>query len=526
MGLMASLSQCPTEFGTGGQIKGLQRRLTILLFFMALLTGFAVEDGDISSIDASRRLQVTHALWTDEPPVRDGDYPEFGVVGRNGVIHAWYGIGQSLVMFPADMVSSLLLGETMPDPASVKGRIKHAFIVYATFPLITAACVVFGFHLLLLLNFQPTAAATGTIGMLFGTTLLQWTQVNQENNLTLLCFLALLLFCLRWFLTGHLGNMIGAGAAAGFALLVRLPTIFETAFAGLFMAVLLFAFRDAHGKAKGRGNWLQAAGIFGAVFGLFVVAERLYQWVRFGSFTNTYIGAHQLQNPDFYVGGDWWRGVWTLLFSGYDSALWMDPGILLFALLLIFYFWRVSRDIKTLGFCLFALLLTLIAFYAPYPWPGGASGWGSRYTTTPAIMLGLLGFGLMAHLWPRMGKTAKIACGILTAYALAAQIGSLLFWSNLEQVQWAAWGREYFLVGQRWLNFATVLGGEFCERRLMVPEISERLLRVNFMPFHVYSQFGVRAGAVALAAWGMLLAGILGLLVAIWKALTDNSRVS
>lgn len=491
------------------------RRLTWMLFALALLTGFAVEDGDISSIDASRRLQVTRALWTDEPPVRGGDYPEFGVIGHNGVIHAWYGIGQSLVMLPADVVSSLLLGEATPDPASVKGRIKHAFIVYATFPLITAGCVVLGFHLLLLLDFNLKAATFGAVGMLFGTTLLQWTQVNQENNLTLLCFLLILFFCLRWLSSGYIGNMIGVGAAAGFALLIRLPTIFETAFAGVFVSILLFAFRDR----ERRHNRLQAMGIFGVVFGLFVVAERAYQWVRFDSLTNTYIGVHQLQNPRFYTGGDWWRGVWTLLFSGYDSVLWMDPGILIFALLLGFYFWRVPRDIKALGFCLLALLLVLMAFYAPYPWPGGASGWGSRYTTTPAIVLGLLGFGLMARLWPRMGKTSKIACGILVIYALVAQIGSLLFWSNLEQVQWAAWGREYFLVGQRWLNAATLLGGHFHESSLMVPEISGRLLRWNFMPFHVYAELGARAGVFAFAVWGMLLAGILGLLVVIWKTL-------
>jgi hypothetical protein len=88
------------------------RQLAWMLFVLGLLTGFVVEDGELSSIDTARRLQVTHSLWTSEPPVKDGDYPEFGVVGRDGEIHAWYGVGQSFMMLPADMIGSLLVGRS------------------------------------------------------------------------------------------------------------------------------------------------------------------------------------------------------------------------------------------------------------------------------------------------------------------------------------------------------------------------------------------------------------------------------
>lgn len=498
---------------------GKARKLGWMLFVLGLLTGFAVEDGDLSSIDSARRLQVTHALWTSEPPVREGDYPDFGVVGRDGAIHAWYGLGQSLVMLPADLVGSLIVGETTPESTGLKGRIKQAFLVYATFPLLTAGCLVLGYALLLQLGLGLRASVLGTMGMLFGTTLLQWTQVNQENSLTLLCFLGTLYACLRWLATGRIGYVVVAGCTAGFALLTRLPTVFETAAAGLVVLAFLFVPRVGEGAvvARARSQWLAAGAIFSAVLAVFVVAERFYQWSRFGSWTNTYIGIHERQNPSWYAGGDWWRGVWTLLFSPQDSVLWMDPGILLLALMLIFFWRKTSMGIKALTLCLFMLLLVLVAFYAPYPWPGGASGWGSRYTTTPSIVLGLLGFGLLAHFWRESCTGCKaVGFGIVT-YALVAQIGSLLYWSNLEQLQWAAWGTESFLVGQRWLNTFALLGGTFGESGLMVPALSERIMRLNFMPFHVRAELGGPVGAAALALWLSLLAAILAWVVAIWR---------
>ena len=498
---------------------GKARKLAWMIFVLGLLTGFAVEDGDLSSIDSTRRLQVTQSFWTSEPPVKDGDYPAFGVVGRDGEIHAWYGIGQSLVMLPADVIGSLLVGETTPDPASLAGRIKNAFVVYATFPLLTAGCVLLGYAVLLQLGLKLKASALGAMGMLFGTTLLQWTQVNQENNLTLLCFLGTLYACLRWLATGRLGYMVAAGCTAGFALLTRLPTVVETATIGLLVLILLFAPRMGEGlvAARARSNWLAAGGVFAAMFAVFVVAERSYHLLRFDSVFSTYIGIHKLQNPVYYVGGDWWRGVWTLLFSPHDSVLWMDPGILLFALLLVFFFSRISPIVKALAAGLAVLLLVLVAFYAPYPWPGGASGWGSRYTTTPSIVFGLLGFGLMAHCWKDSCAGFKAACLAITAYALIAQIGSLLHWSNLEQIQWGAWGGETFLVGQRWVNSLALMSGAFEESGLMVPGLSDRLLRVNFAPFHINAELGSAFGGAALAVLLLLLVAVAALIVVVWR---------
>src|SRR5580658_7829015 len=76
--------------------------LSLLLIITALFT-FLIQSGELGTSDTTHRLQVTHSLWTSEPQVFPNEYPEFGVHGRRGHIYAWYGIGQSLLMLPADL---------------------------------------------------------------------------------------------------------------------------------------------------------------------------------------------------------------------------------------------------------------------------------------------------------------------------------------------------------------------------------------------------------------------------------------
>src|SRR5271163_4703469 len=81
--------------------------LPLLLIVTALFT-FLIQSGELGTSDTTHRLQVTHSLWTDEPQVFPNEYPEFGLHGRGGRLYAWYGIGQSLLMLPADLVGSLI----------------------------------------------------------------------------------------------------------------------------------------------------------------------------------------------------------------------------------------------------------------------------------------------------------------------------------------------------------------------------------------------------------------------------------
>src|SRR6267143_6833443 len=78
----------------------------LLLSLTAGLLAFIVQSGELGTADTMHRLQTTHWLWTSEPQVFPNEYPEFGLHGRDGHLYSWYGIGQSLLMLPADLVGT------------------------------------------------------------------------------------------------------------------------------------------------------------------------------------------------------------------------------------------------------------------------------------------------------------------------------------------------------------------------------------------------------------------------------------
>src|SRR5271163_234485 len=107
----------------------------VLLGFVAMLTAFAVQSGEISSSDSQHRLQTTHSFWTSEPPVYPQDYPEFGIHGRGGKLYGWYGIGQSLVLLPSDVIGTYM--ERLPvfgdyRNAQTDPTIRNIVVTYST----------------------------------------------------------------------------------------------------------------------------------------------------------------------------------------------------------------------------------------------------------------------------------------------------------------------------------------------------------------------------------------------------------
>src|ERR1700677_2752854 len=81
------------------------------LFLLAIAAGliaFVVQSGELGNADTQHRLQSAHAFWTAEPPVFPQEFPEFGVHGRGGKLQSYYGMGQSLLMLPADVIGTYL----------------------------------------------------------------------------------------------------------------------------------------------------------------------------------------------------------------------------------------------------------------------------------------------------------------------------------------------------------------------------------------------------------------------------------
>ena len=266
----------------------LLRNPTFLLIAIALLTAVVVQSGDLGTSDTVHRLRTTHSFWTSEPPVLLEEYPEFGIHGRGGRLYSWYGIGQSLLMLPSDVLGTYV--ENLPifdDYRETDPTVRSIVVSYSTNVLVCVLTCLVCFRLLGLLEFTVTQRFLGVLALLFGTTFLHYTQNMTENNYIALLTLTGLTFQYDWLRSGQLWALVLGSAALGTNLLTRLTTGMDLA--AVFLFLLLTAW-----LTKMRGRELQARGvqymkIALPIYGAFFAVDRVYQYVRFGSFFNTYL---------------------------------------------------------------------------------------------------------------------------------------------------------------------------------------------------------------------------------------------
>src|SRR5579863_6555367 len=159
----------------------------VLLALIAGLGAFVVQSGELGSADTMHRLQTAHSFWTSEPPVSPQEYPEFGVHGRGGKLFDWYGIGQPLLMLPADIVGTDI--ERLPVFEEYNGNdpsVRNIVVSYSTDILISVLTALVCFRFLRQLRFSTRQAVAGVLALLFCTTHLHYTQNMMENNYIML----------------------------------------------------------------------------------------------------------------------------------------------------------------------------------------------------------------------------------------------------------------------------------------------------------------------------------------------------
>src|SRR5271169_6264523 len=140
--------------------RGWFRDPVVLLALTACLAAFVVQSGELGTSDTMHRLQTTHSFWTSEPSVFPDEYPEFGVHGRGGKLYDWYGVGQPLLMFPADVVGTYI--ERIPAFADYNGNdpsVRNIVVSYSTNILVSVLTALLCFRLLRLLRFSTSQAA-------------------------------------------------------------------------------------------------------------------------------------------------------------------------------------------------------------------------------------------------------------------------------------------------------------------------------------------------------------------------------
>src|SRR5579862_5007147 len=158
----------------------------VLVCLTAAALAFVVQSGELGTSDTTHRLQTTHWLWTFEPQVFPNEYPEFGLHGRGGELFSWYGIGQSLLMLPADVLGTWISRWQIFSGYGDDPAVRSIVVAYSTSVLVNVLTVLIAFRLLRQLRFSVNQAVLGILALMFCTTHLHYTQNMQENNYIML----------------------------------------------------------------------------------------------------------------------------------------------------------------------------------------------------------------------------------------------------------------------------------------------------------------------------------------------------
>jgi hypothetical protein len=492
------------------------------LFLSCLTAGllaFVVQSGELGTSDTTHRLQTTHWLWTSEPQVFPNEYPEFGLHGRGGRLYSWYGIGQSLLMLPADLVGTWIAHWRIfskygdEDPA-----VRSIVVSYSTNILVNVLTALVAFRLLRQLRFGMKESVAGVLGLMFCTTHLHYTQNMMENNYIMLLTLAGFSFQYEWLRTDSRRALFIGSCALGLNLLTRLTTGLDLMAAGIFL-LLVFCFEGLRGDLWQR--LLVYCKVAAPVYLFFFLLDRLYQFYRYGSFTNTYVSVFarefRQQDPTLPANFPWSTpfhvGFLGPLLQPEKSIFLFDPLLVLAMVLLLWLWRRLSPEVRAYAATSLLLLLAYICFYARYTVWAGDFAWGDRYVSTSVELVALLAVPLLMRYREALGITAWRAGCTLIFVSLVIQLASLAFWLPLEIYQMETLGHPTFVIALRCKNIVAFALGKMNAWGLNTEAMTQdpwdyvHITTWNFLPF-LLRRVGVAPGWVVTSAFTIWLAAI------------------
>ncbi len=494
----------------------------VLLCLTAGLLAFVVQSGELGTADTTHRLQTTHWLWTSEPQVFPNEYPEFGLHGRGGKIYSWYGIGQSLLMLPSDLIGTWIshwkiFSGYKDDPA-----VRSIVVSYSTSILVNVLTALIAFRLLRQLKFSVREAVLGVLALMFCTTHLHYTQNMQENNYIMLLTLAGFSYQLEWLKTRSAKALFLGSTALGLNLLTRITTALDLAAAGMFLFFVMWL-----GGASAREiarRIVSYCKIAAPVYVFFLLIDRFYQFYRFGSFTGTYLPLFaremRLQDPTLPQNFPWstpfHEGFLGALFKPEKSIFLFDPLLVLAIVLLIALWKRMSAEVRAYSLASLLLLLAYISFYARYAYWAGDFAWGDRYVSTAVEMAALLAVPLMVRYREGLSKWMWNIGLALVVISFVIQLASLAFWLPLEIYQMETIGHPTFVIALRFKNIVAFALGKMQEWGLTNDSMTEdpwdyvHITTWNFFPF-LLRRVGTAPRWVVQCAFAVWVAGIASL---------------
>jgi hypothetical protein len=501
-----------------------------LLAVAAGLIAVVVQSGELGSADTMHRLQSTHSFWTSQPPVFPDEYPEFGVHGRNGSLQSWYAIGQSLLMLPPDLLGTWIANFHVFDRYDdTDPTVRNIVVTLLTQIFVTVLTALVSFRLLRQFSFSINQSVAGVLAFLLATTHLHYTQNMMENNYICLLTLVGFSFEYEWLRSGSKRALLIGTGAFGLNLLTRLTTGVDL-LAGMLFVLLVLWFDGKRGRAlfdRCRAYAMVAT----PVFCLFGFLDRLYQFYRFGSFTNTYAGliAKETIARDPSLSRNWpWTTPWHegflgALFKPEKSIFLFDPLILLALFLLVLHWRRLAPAVRAYSIAACVMLLAYLSFYARYFAWAGDFAWGDRYVSTAVELVALMAIPLLLKYRREAGRAVWGTGVVLLVASILIQIESLMFWLPLEIYQEETLGHPTFVILLRAKNIAAFALGKMGAWGLNnVPMTQDpwdyvHITCWNFLPF-VLRRVGEAPTWVVyttLAAWCAALAALVATLLLI-----------
>jgi len=493
-----------------------------LLCLTAGLLAFVVQSGELGTADTMHRLQTTHWLWTSQPQVFPNEYPEFGLHGRGGQIFSWYGIGQSLLMLPADIVATWIshwhiFSEYEDDPA-----VRSILVSYNMNIVLNVLTALIGFRLLRQLRFSVNETVLGVLALMFCTTHLHYTQNMQENNYIMLLTLTGFSFQYEWLRTANVRALFCGSFCLGLNLLTRVTTGLDLIAGGVFLLAILWI-----EQARGRALWQRLVAynnVAVPVYAVFAFLERLYSYYRFGSWTQTYLPIFaresRAQDPTLPAKFPWstpfHEGVLGALFKPEKSIFLFDPVLVLALVLLVLLWKRLAVEVRAYAVTSLLLLAGYISFYARYTYWAGDFAWGDRYVSTAVEMVALLAVPLLVRYRANLSPWIWRGAIVILAISFVIQVASLAFWLPLEIYQMETLGHPTFVIALRFKNIAAFALGKMNAWGLNTDEMSQdpwdyvHITTWNFFPFLLHRVGAAPAWVVemAFAVWAAALAAL------------------
>jgi len=367
--------------------------------------------------------------------------------------------------------------------------IRSIFVSISTNILVNVLTALAAFYLLDLLSFSVRQSIAGVLGLLCATTHLHYAQNMTENNYILLLTITGFALQYRWLTTGNRRLLFWGSIALGLNLLTRITTTLDILGAACFLLLAsLFARYQGHfGEAlqlqsEGTVRVEEAPSIFSAariylriafpIYAIFFLLDRAYQYLRFGSWTNTYVSilAHEQRrmNPalpvNFPFEGHWFAGgvhsgMLGPFFAPEKTIFLFDPMLPLALLLTVLLWNQLAPGIRAFLVASFALLGSYIVFYAKYDSWGGDFAWGDRYVSSAVQLTTLLVFPLLLRYRTCLRRSIYYSALGLIGISLLVQCASLAFWLPLEIYQMQTFGHHSWVVFLRFKNIAAFMLG-------------------------------------------------------------------